>query len=95
MQRTAPLFAVAIALVVAAPASAAVQATALTPALYDNCTALHKKYAHGLGKVGARDKTKSGNPVTTFKRSNTLYKTAMRINSDLDRDNDGVACEKK
>jgi hypothetical protein len=29
-------------------------------------------------------------PVTTFKRSNTLY----RQNSHLDRDKDGIACEK-
>jgi hypothetical protein len=43
--------------------------------------------------VGARDKT-TGEPVTNFKRSNTVYRTAMRNNSRLDRDNDGIACEK-
>jgi hypothetical protein len=32
--------------------------------------------------------------VTNFKRSNTLYATAMRWNSDLDRDRDKIACEK-
>jgi hypothetical protein len=32
--------------------------------------------------------------VTNFKRSNTLYATAMRYNRGLDRDKDRVACEK-
>jgi hypothetical protein len=44
--------------------------------------------------VDARDRTKSGDPVTNVKRSNTLYATAMRYNPDLDRDRDKVACEK-
>ena len=63
--------------------------------LYDNCTNFNKKYPHGVGKVGARDKTKSktADPVTNFKRSNTLYRQAMNFNQDLDRD-DGIACEK-
>jgi hypothetical protein len=69
-------------------------AAARIPALYKNCTAFHTKYPHGVGKVGARDRTKSGDPVTTFKRSNRIYAIAMRYNDDLDRDKDGVACEK-
>jgi hypothetical protein len=66
------------------------------PRLYDNCTQFNKKYPHGVGRVGARDKTKSRSSerVTTFKRSNTVYRTAMRWNRDLDRDRDGIACEK-
>jgi hypothetical protein len=43
--------------------------------------------------VHARDKT-SGTPVTSFKRSNALYNTSMRNNKGLDRDKDGIACEK-
>jgi hypothetical protein len=34
-------------------------------------------------------------PVTTFKRSTALYNLAMRYNSGLDRDKDGVACEQR
>jgi hypothetical protein len=49
----------------------------------------NRRYPHGVGKVGARDHT-SGTPVTNFKRSNTLY----RQNAHLDRDKDGMACEK-
>ena len=58
---------------------------------YANCKALNARYRHGVGKVGARDRTKSGDPVMNFKRSNTLYRQNVR----LDRDKDGVACEKK
>lgn len=61
--------------------------------VFENCTSLNKKYPHGVGKKGAKDKT-SGTPVTTFKRSTKLYTQAMKANSRLDGDNDGVACEK-
>ena len=57
------------------------------------CTQVNKRYSHGVGKVRARDKT-SGTPVTTFKRSNALYSTAMNNNRGLDRDRDAIACEK-
>jgi hypothetical protein len=60
---------------------------------WKNCTQVNKRYPHGVGKVRARDKT-SGTPVTNFKRSNALYLTAMRNNRGLDRDKDGIACEK-
>ena len=94
MYRTASLGFVAITLVLAAPATPAVQATARIPALYKNCTNLNKRYPHGVGKLHARDKT-SGQPVTNFRRSTTLYNRAMSFNKGLDRDKDGVACEKK
>jgi hypothetical protein len=54
---------------------------------------VNAKYPHGVGKVGAHDKT-SGVPVTTFKRSTRLYRIAMSYNRGLDRDKDGIACEK-
>lgn len=65
-------------------------------ALYKNCTALNKKYKHGLGKSGAKDKVSGkSKPVTNFKRSTKLYKEAMSYNRGLDRDKDGIACEKR
>ena len=83
---------VALALVLfTAPAFAT---SGAMPALYKNCTALNAKYPHGVGKLTARDKT-SGVPVTTFKRSTRLYNIADGHNGGLDRDNDGIACEKK
>jgi hypothetical protein len=88
VQRAAILVVLSIALLLAGTAEAKI------PRLYKNCTNLNAKYPHGLGKVGARDKT-SGDPVTTFKRSNRLYRIAMSYNKGLDRDKDGIACEKK
>lgn len=58
---------------------------------FKNCTALNKVYKHGVGKKNARDKTKSKYKVTNFKRSNVLYKA----NKKMDRDKDGIACEKR
>jgi hypothetical protein len=49
---------------------------------------------HGVGRAGAHDKT-SGTPVMNFKRSTRLYREAMKANSRLDRDKDGIACEKR
>jgi Excalibur calcium-binding domain len=57
---------------------------------FRNCAAMHTRYPHGVGKVGAHDNT-SGVPVTNFKRSNRLY----YLNRSLDRDRDGIACEKR
>lgn len=60
---------------------------------YKNCTELHKTYPHGIGRVDARDKT-SGKPVTTFKKDTAGYNKAIKAKADLDRDRDGIACEK-
>jgi hypothetical protein len=58
--------------------------------LFRNCSALNRVYPHGVGRYGARDHTRTGNPVTNFRRSTRLY---LR-NRGLDRDKDGIACEK-
>lgn len=71
------------------------------PMSYKNCTALNKVYPHGVGREGARDKTSTGDRVTNFKVSNRIYarndgkRPRYRNEYDLDRDNDGIACEKK
>ena len=76
----------------------AATSTAAIPYLWQNCTDVHTKYRHGVGKVGAHDRT-TGTPVTTFYRSTRLYNIAMSYNSqrgyNLDRDHDGIACEKR
>ena len=80
--------------------SLAVPAEAAAVKSYKNCTALNKVYKHGVGKKGAKDKT-SGKRVTNFKVSNALYahndggKKRYKGEKDLDRDNDGIACEKR
>lgn len=70
-----------------------VTSTASAGSVFENCTSLNEKYPHGVGKKGAKDKT-SGTPVTTFKRSTKLYNKAMKANSRLDGDKDGIACER-
>jgi Excalibur calcium-binding domain len=85
--------AAASAMLLAVPASAAIGSTTAIPRLYKNCTNLNKRYPHGLGRVGARDHT-SGTPVTNFKRGTKPYKLALSYNRGLDRDKDGIACEK-
>jgi hypothetical protein len=71
----------------------AATADAKIPPQWKNCTVVNHRYPHGVGKYGARDKT-SGTPVTNFKHSNALYALAMKWNRGLDRDHDGIACEK-
>lgn len=84
------------ALGVASPASAAPKA-----ASYRNCAALNAVYPHGVGKSGAKDHVSGkSQPVTNFKVSTTVYNLNNGPHKfggkeyDLDRDNDGVACEK-
>jgi hypothetical protein len=87
---------VAVVVVFLPPAGAAIDGptvTARAPLLYRNCTNLNKRYPHGVGKLSARDKT-SGTPVTNFRRSTRIYNIAMSHNRGLDRDKDGIACEK-
>lgn len=68
----------------AAPASAATK--------YSNCSQLNRSFSHGVGLPGARDKV-SGNKraVTNYRADAATYKQ----NKGLDRDRDGIACEKK
>ncbi len=62
--------------------------------LWQNCTSVHTKYRHGVGRANAHDHT-TGTPVTNFYRSTRLYNKAISYNRDLDRDRDGIACEKR
>jgi hypothetical protein len=72
--------------VVASPADAAARK-------FVNCTALHKVYKHGVARKGAKDKV-SGHtkPVTNFAVNTAVYNANKK---KLDRDKDGVACEKR
>lgn len=61
---------------------------------FRNCSEMNRVYPHGVGRVGAKDKT-SGTPVTTFARNNALYDAIFRNRPSLDRDRDGIACERR
>ena len=67
------------------------------PALrsYPDCAHLNAHYPHGAGRPGATDRT-SGRPVTTFLADLPLYarNDGGKGEHDLDRDNDGIACER-
>jgi hypothetical protein len=78
---------------VASTMSVVAPVEAHTSGVHDNCTNFNERFPHGVGTRKARDKT-SGTRVTSFKRSNRIYWRAARHNSDLDRDNDRIACEK-
>jgi len=73
---------------------------AAQPKAYKDCKALNRVYPHGVGRKGARDKTSTGEPVTNFRVNNTVYAyndgkgRRHRNERDLDRDDDGIACEK-
>lgn len=84
---SAAVLAVALAFGTVGIAAAPAEAKAKT---FKNCTELNKKYKHGVGKPGAKDKT-SGTPVTNFKKDKALYSA----NKKSDRDKDGIACEKR
>jgi hypothetical protein len=82
---------VAATLTVAPAALTVSPAEAHTTGIHDNCTNLNKKWPHGVGRSGAVDQ---GGSVTNFTRNTEAYKKADRHNGTLDRDNDGIACEK-
>lgn len=96
-----PLGSLSVAEAAPAAPTAAVQPQAVTKAVnskkvYKNCTALNKKYKHGVGKAGAKDRVSGrSKPVTNFKKSTKIYNEAMSHNRGLDRDKDGIACEKR
>lgn len=85
---------VALSLTGANVVSSTAVTNAATPTTkFANCTALNKVYKHGVGQRGAKDKT-SGKPVRTFYASTPLYTAIIKNNRGLDRDRDGIACEK-
>jgi len=95
LRSVAIVAALAVALAVLAVVGASARsAQAAQASWWTNCTQLHHRYKHGLGKLNAHDHTKSGtNAVTNFYRSTRLYNYATSRNSRLDADHDGVACE--
>jgi Excalibur calcium-binding domain len=92
MRRATTLFLLGLVFAAGGPAAKASQAARI-PERWENCTAVNRRFPHGVGKLHAHDKT-TGVPVTNFRHSTRLYNTAMSYNRGLDRDKDGIACEK-
>ncbi|GAA0565227.1 hypothetical protein GCM10010172_55930 [Paractinoplanes ferrugineus] len=88
---TSKIVQIAVATTTAIGIAAPAQAAPPEPISYPNCATLNAVYKHGVAKEGAVDKTATGKPVTTF----LVYRAAYLKNTRLDRDKDGVACEKK
>ncbi|GAB96178.1 hypothetical protein BJY21_003135 [Kineosphaera limosa] len=74
-----------------APSSGTARA-AKTPTRYKNCAARNRVHKNGVGRKGAVDKVgPRAKPVTKFRVDNALYLAQPKT---LDRDRDGIACEK-
>ena len=61
-----------------------------SPPKYKSCASMNSVFPHGVGRPGAVDHT-SGKPVTSFYVSNYVYNANSAV---LDKDHDGIACEK-
>lgn len=81
--------AVAAGLVTAAVVAVPAIASAARPPTYRNCTALNRVYPSGVARPGARDRT-VGRAVTSYRVDRRVYTANQR----LDRDRDGIACER-
>ncbi len=63
-----------------------------TSCKFSNCAALNATHPHGIGRPGAVDKVAGGaQRVTNFTVDAAQYNENA---SKLDRDRDGIACEK-
>lgn len=84
--------ALVVGLLMGGSVAMAAPADAATDTKFKNCTALQKRYKHGVARKGAKDEVRgSTKPVTAFAVNSAVY----NANKSLDRDQDGVACEKR
>ncbi|MFJ6679237.1 excalibur calcium-binding domain-containing protein [Microbacterium sp. NPDC091382] len=80
------------------PASS-VSATRVAPAAkpaikkFANCTALNKVHKGGVAKAGVKYNKVNGKNKA-FKVKPTISSALYKANSKMDRDKDGIACEK-
>lgn len=101
VNKTRPLIlslAVAAALAIAptapAMAASAPQVHVVTKVVtFKSCTALHKKYPGGVAKAGVKYNLVSGKKKA-FKVKPKISTALYKANKKLDRDKDGIACER-
>lgn len=83
---------IAIALAATGLATVGLPADA-TVTKFKDCVSLNAVYKHGVGLKGAKDRVTAGKkPVTTYTVNPDVYNANKK---NLDRDKDGIACEKK
>jgi hypothetical protein len=70
-------------------AAVSVQPAGAAARKFKNCTALHKSYPGGVARPGAHQK--AGQPK--LKKKPYVNAALYKVNSSLDRDKDGIACE--
>lgn len=89
---------IAVAALIAGSAIAApAQAAGIPPKAYKNCTALNKVVPGGYAKNGTVKnlKTVSGKKIVAEVTSTPKVNAkGYKLNSKLDRDKDGIACER-
>lgn len=93
MSRTLSL-AVVVVVAAATPIPSFATSANAAASAYKNCAALNRAYPNGVGRKGAVDKADGkakSNPVRNFRVDTKLYNSLPKT---LDRDRDGVACEK-
>ncbi len=71
-------------------------ASAADATKYKNCSALNKAYPGGISKAGATDMSKKNGKLVPAKpkKSPVVDDAVYAKNKSLDRDKDGIACEK-
>ncbi|MFE6166997.1 excalibur calcium-binding domain-containing protein [Viridibacillus arvi] len=96
-------FAIATTIIFSGTVTIAPSQTDAATGIYKNCTAFNKHYPKGVAKsANTKNKVVSRkSKQTTYKSmssgtkiSSEIYKKAIKNNYDLDRDNDGIACER-
>ena len=89
MKKSSGILVFVLATSLATPANAA-------PVKYKNCKALNKVHTSGVAKPGAQDTKKvKGKKVAVTTNGIPTYDAATyKKNKNLDRDKDGIACEK-
>jgi hypothetical protein len=74
------------------------EAKAKKPVKFANCTQMHRYFKNGVAKPGAVDRVTNIDryiPVTDMGSSRPAFSKAWYdLNKGLDRDHDGIACER-
>jgi hypothetical protein len=86
-----------IGVMTVAPVNSAVAPASASAAVktYKNCTALNKAHKHGIKKSStSKDVVRSGGKTIKKESKATTSKSLYNANKKLDRDKDGIACEK-